>query len=99
VVNGLNVIGTLSASVLNLYGTSQTYNLFLGDLQLGSATLFGYGTTNVFNIKASDGSVTLKSDTAGHTFNFSNGAIWYDTQGAAPGLYAKAAGGATRIAA
>lgn len=97
----ISAIGTLDGPIFNLYGTSKTYNLNIQQTNNNNSSgqaLLGYGTTNTFNILGGDGTFILKSDTAGATFNFTKGAIYWDTQVSAPGLYARGDSSSTRIA-
>ena len=96
----VEILASSFGAFLNLGGTSKTYGLETrGIRNTAAATLMAYGTTNTFNITGSDGSMTFKTDTAGHTFNISTGAILNDTQAASPGIYAKGPTAYTRIAA
>jgi hypothetical protein len=85
--------------LLNLYGTSKTYNLRLKNIvNLGGDTVWSYGTTNTINLLDGDGSV--KAD--GSKLTLTSGAIFYNTNagyGAGVGLYAMGASATTRIAA
>jgi hypothetical protein len=98
-VSGLNAISAGGGMLYNCYGTSKTYNLYLYNNITNGLTQFGYGTTNTFNLKGSDATTTMKTDTAGHTFTISTGCVLNDTQAAAPGIYAKGPTAYTRIAA
>ena len=99
-VNQIEIVASSFGAFFNLGGTSKTYGMETrGIRNTGAVTLMAYGTTNTFNLTGSDGSMTLKTDTAGHTFNISAGCILNDTQAAAAGVYAKGPTAYTRIAA
>jgi hypothetical protein len=89
-IDGIEIVAASGGTAFNNGATSKTFGIFArGIKNTGGVALFNYGTTNTFNVTGSDGTVSLKTDTAGHTFNISAGAILRDTQTAAPGLYAK----------
>lgn len=100
VVDGIEIIACSGGTAFNTGATSKTFGIHArGIKNTGAVTLWNYGTTNTFNVTGSDGTVTLKTDTAGHTFNISTGAILNDTQTAAAGVYAKGPTTYTRISA
>jgi len=99
-VNDIEIISCSGGTAFNTGATSKTFGIFVrGIRNTGAVTLFNYGTTNTFNVTGSDGTLSLKTDTAGHTFNISAGAILRDTQAAAPGLYAQGITTYTRLTA
>ena len=99
-VNDIEIISCSGGTAFNNGATSKTFGIFArGIRNTGAVTLFGYGTTNTFNLTGSDGTVTLKTDTAGHTFNISTGCILNDTQTATPGIYGKGPTAYTRLVA
>lgn len=58
-INGITVKNAAS-SLLNLYGTSKTYNVAaVGIVNPDGDTVFGYGTTNTINITGGDGSLVV----------------------------------------
>lgn len=89
VLLNIDVISASYGVALFLNGTSKTYNLYWGGMRNAAAALITLGTTCTYNIKQSDGTLKIKSDTAGHTFAFTEGAIWNDTRTTNPGVYVK----------
>lgn len=96
----VDIVGASYGTALYLNGTSNTYNLYWGRVKnIAGVTLLAYGTTCTYNIKQSDGTLSLKSDTAGQTFAFTKGAVWDDTTATNPGIYCQGPTTTTRIAA
>lgn len=100
IVDGIEIIACSGGTAFNTGATSKTFGIHAyGIKNTGGVALWNYGTTNTFNVTGADGTVSLKTDTAGHTFNISAGAILRDTQAASPGLYAQGITTYTRLTA
>lgn len=101
VINGLQMLSSTAGFLFNFYGTSVTFNLRLKNISnIGAvANFWNYQNPQTYNLIEGDGTVTIKSDTAGITFTPSAGAIYRDTQAATPGLYARGATTTTRLTA
>lgn len=99
-INGLTVNGTLSGPLFNFYSNG-TYNLNVRGLVNNNTSAqpdVRYPSAGIFNILSGDGTLSIKSDTPGQSFTYSLGAMWTDTQAAAPGIYLMGPTTAVRLA-
>ena len=101
IFDGGEILACSGGQALNFGGTSKIFNFYMRGIRNTGGVIISTwgGTTNTYNLRESDGSMTFKTDTAGQTMAVSTGCVLNDTQTVAPGVYAKGPTAYTRIAA